>query len=152
MLRGLVEWEWGRMCLPYTICPGLSYYPRCCYFGRVSACIPAIYLHSGRVAGSPVVLTIDGAGLTMTKNRALFLLPKVWSFFNLPGSRCTSSRSFRVPGSLAKRTLFLLPTFWGLFRWTRFFWGVWMWWDPSPPSPGPLPLDPWPFTGQKYKQ
>lgn len=66
------------MCLPYAICPGLPYSPRCCYFARVSAYIPAIYLHSGRVAGLPV------AGLMMTgpvdddEKVALFLLPKFW--------------------------------------------------------------------------
>ena len=60
------------MCLRYTICAGLPYYPRCCTFARVSAFIPAIYLHLGRVAGLPVDLTIDGAGLTMTKKRPFF--------------------------------------------------------------------------------
>ena len=92
-----MEWEWGRMCLPYKICPGLAYHPRCCFFGRVSAFIPAIYLHSGPIAGGPVGMTIHGSGLTMTKKRTLFLLPKLWPSFNLPGSRCTSLRSFRVP-------------------------------------------------------
>ena len=43
----------------------------------IPACIPAIYLHSGRVAGGPVGLTIDGSGLTMTKKMTLFLLPKL---------------------------------------------------------------------------
>ena len=58
------------MCLPYEIYPGLPYYLRCCTFGRASgfirAYIPAIYLHLGPIAGGPVVLTIGGAGLTMT--------------------------------------------------------------------------------------
>ena len=47
------------MCLPYKICAGLPYCLLSCYFGRVSAFIPAIYLHPGRVAGLPV------AGLMM---------------------------------------------------------------------------------------
>ena len=46
------------------LCPGLPYYLPYCTFARVSAFIrafiPAIYLHSGRVAGPPV------AGLMMT--------------------------------------------------------------------------------------
>ena len=117
--------------------PGLG-----CTRGRVRACIPAIYLHSGRVAGLPVALTIDGSGLTMTKKKTLFLLPKLWSSFNLPGSRCTSSRSFRIPGPSVKMALFLLPTFWGLFGQSWFFWGVWMWWDLPLLLPGSLSLDP----------
>ena len=141
------------MCLPYEICAGLPYYLLYCTFGRVSvfirACIPAIYLHSGRVAGSPVVLTIDGSGLTMTKKRTLFLLPKVRSSFNLPGFRCTSSRSFRIPDSSAKMALFLFPTFWGRFTQSWFFSGVWMWWDPSVPYP--RSLIPYPFILHRSK-
>jgi len=47
--------------------PGLG-----CTRGRVSAFIPAIYLHLGPIAGGPVALTIDGAGLMMTKKRPFF--------------------------------------------------------------------------------
>ena len=74
------------MCLPYHLCPGLPYHPGRCSFARVSAYIPAIYLHSGRVAWLPV------AGLMMTgpvdddENRALFLLPNIWS--SSPLARC----------------------------------------------------------------
>jgi hypothetical protein len=108
------------------LCPGLG-----CIRGRIRACIPAIYLHSGPIAGGPVGMTIHGSGLTMTKNRTLFLLPKVWSSFNPPGSRCTSSRSFRIPGPSAKMALFLLPVLWGRFTQSWVFRAVWVWWDPS---------------------
>ena len=100
------------------LCPGLG-----CTRGRIRAFIPAIYLHSGRVAGFPVDLTIDGPGLTMTKNRALFLSPKLWPSFYPWLLACVLRAPSLAPGSLAKRDLFLFPMFWGLFRVTRFFWG-----------------------------
>jgi len=89
------------MCLPYEICAGLFYPPRCCSFGRVSAFIPAIYLHSGRVAGSPVALTIDGSGLTMTKKGPFFYYPN----FGPPSISLVPGVLLR--GRSASRTLFL---------------------------------------------
>ena len=57
----------------------------------------------------------DGPGLTMTKNRALFLLPKLWPSFHplllVPVLRAPSL----APGSLVGMALYLLPIFWGRF-------------------------------------
>ena len=129
----------GSTLLPalLLLCPGLG-----CIRGRIRACIPAIYLHSGRVAGSPVVLTIDGAGMMMTKNRALFLLPKVRSSF-YPLLLVPVLRA-RVPGSgfIGKMALFLFPVFWGFSGGLGFFRGSGCGGIPPSLIPGPLSLDP----------
>jgi len=154
------------MCLPYTICAGLPYYPRCCYFGRVSgfirAFIPAIYLHLGPIAGLPVALTIDGAGLMMTENRTLFLLPKVWPLFNLPvpGVLLRGRSAFRalslrgnIPGpcsgSVGKNGPFLITCTLGIFQVDSVFLGGRC---VVGPSPLPSPSLHHPFTGQKFSQ
>lgn len=151
------------MCLPYEICPGLSYSPRRCSFARVSACIPAIYPHSGPIAGLQV------AGLMMTgrvdddeKKDPFFITQHLELFF--PGSllgslSCVADVTRPGPFFMGKHSgpslragpwlrvhwsewaLFLLPILWGRFTQSGFFWAVGVWWDPcSSFVPYPLTL------------
>ena len=123
--------------------PGLG-----CTRGRVSAFIPAIYLHLGPIAGGPVALTIDGAGLMMTKKRPFFYYLSFGLLLSLgPGSRPPGS----LPGfgSVGKKDPFLIPHVLGTLTQSRFFWGVGLWWDPS--IPYPRSLIPYPFIRPRSK-
>lgn len=124
VLRRLVEWKWGRMCLHYTFCAGLAYPPRCCSFAGFR-CISCNLYAFWPICRVSAVLTIDGICLTIDDKWGLFYYPNFRGFT----SDQVTGKGQRAKDHRGKIGAFLIAYTFAAFLAESLFWAVWVWWD-----------------------
>ena len=87
VLRRLVEWKWGRMCLPYTFCAGLPYLRAAARLPGFRPTFPQFIRIWPYLQGFAVLLMMTGP-VDDDKNGAFFITQTLVVF--PPPARCRS--------------------------------------------------------------